>query len=90
VTQAPDAPGRSHTLAWTLLVAGSAAAVVALVGLGEVLDFDSANSGYQTSPTLANYRTATAASGRASLWAPVGIACGVGAALLGGGVAIAW
>ena len=90
VAQSRVAPARSHALAWTLVAAGSAAAVVALVGLGEVLDFNSANSTYQASPTLANYQSATAASGRATLWAPVAIACGIGAALLGGGVAIAW
>ncbi len=87
---APAPPRRSHALAGTLIAAGSAAAVVALVGLGEVVDFDSVNSTFQVSPTLANYNAARAASGRAALWAPTAIACGIGAALLGAGVAVAW
>jgi hypothetical protein len=81
---------RGHTLAWTLLGVGLAAGVVAIVGIGEVVDFDSKSSTYQATPTFPNYQTASAAAGRANLWGPVAIACGAGAALLGAGTAIAW
>ncbi len=79
-----------HALAWSMLGTGLAAGVVALVGLGEVLDYYSINSTFQSNPTATNLKSAQLAANRAGPWGSTAIACGVGAALLGVGTALAW